>query len=103
MTSLRSSPAHRHHPSEAAMKNSKQIHSLSSWSTSTSTRAARMAAFTRVAVLALEAALAFAMYRAVSDSFESEKDQYIAAAGVPPPLWTRAGAAVRTKEGPAWS
>jgi hypothetical protein len=99
MPSLRSSPAHRHHPSEVAMKNSKQIHSLSS----TSTRAARMAAFTRIAVLALEAALVFAMYRVVRGSFESEKGQTISAVGVPPPLWRRAGGGTPIEEGPAWS
>ena len=99
MTSLRSSPAHRHHPSEVAMKNNKQIHSLSS----TSTRAARMAALTRIAVLALEAALVFEMYRVVRGSFESEKEQYIAAAGVPPPLWMRAGGGTPIEEGSAWS
>jgi hypothetical protein len=81
------------------MKNNKQIHRLSS----TSTRAARMAAFTRIAVLALEAALVFAMYRVVRGSFESEKDQYIAAAGVPPPLGMRGGASAPTEEASAWS
>ena len=99
MTSLRSSPARRHHPSEVAMKNNKPIHSLSS----SSTRAARMAAFTRIAVLALEAAVVFALVRAERGCSESEKGQTIAAAGVPPPLWRSAGAGTPTEEGSAWS
>jgi hypothetical protein len=122
MTSLRSPhpPSHPQHPAEAAMKNPKQTPSAT-----TTTRAARMAALTRIAVLVLEAAIVFAMFREAEGAFEREREEYIAgavvpagsetgqgdlkrlaAAGVPPPLpplLMGVGAVAHTEEVSRWS